>query len=284
MAKKSMIARLVNIALFAALIFLGYNEYAHLRLKAPMYNKTALFQKKYHFTTRPPFIDAYYLLVPPDYQPKYKYPLVLVLPDGAGHVYAAYALADDELRKSFHAFVLVPFTSARSFWAAPANPASRPPSPGLHLPDALPQAIEMIHEVRTAYTIDPDRLYVTGYGAGGMAAYGAAARYPGKFAAVLPVEGQWDPAEAPLLKQTPVWAFHGATDKAIPPGADRLLDKAVRKAGGHMTYTEIPDMGADVWKRVYGEPGVWFWLFQRRLHGAPPAPAKMDKHARKPHK
>jgi predicted peptidase len=280
-----MFRKLFHLALLAALVFLGYNEYAHLRIaKPPVYEKTVLFQKRYHFTAYPPFVDAYYLLTPLDYKPKYKYPVVLVLPGADEPAYGAFFLASDALRKSFPAFVVVPFTSVRSFWAAPANAAYRPALPGLHLPDAMPQAVEIIRGLEKTYSIDKDKIYVTGHGTGGMAAYGAIARYPDVFAASLPVAGLWDPAEAAQLRQRPIWAFHGATDKTIPPDADRQLDKALQKLGGRMTYTEIPETGADVWKRVYSEPGVWAWLFQRRLHGTEPAAKTKAKPAHKAHK
>ena len=57
-------------------------------------------------------------------------------------------------------------------------------------------------------------------------------RYPELVAAAIPVCGGGDPAMAEVIKQIPIWAFHGDADNVVPPSGSQEMVAAVTKAGG----------------------------------------------------
>ena len=59
------------------------------------------------------------------------------------------------------------------------------------------------------YNIDAKRVYVMGLSMGGYGTWDAVQRYPGRFAAAVPICGGGDAQGAKVMKNTPIWAFHG---------------------------------------------------------------------------
>lgn len=264
--KRSLFDHFINGVSVLIIACLLVGEFSHLhKPKTPMGEYTALYGKHYHFSFLPPFVISYYLLAPKDYDPAYKYPLVLALHGVSDYVYAGYFLARPEFRARYPAFVVVPIASKRSAWAEPENKSYALQRQGLQYPDALPQAAGIIRGVQKRYTIDADRIYVTGHSAGGIGTFGALARYPDIFAAGVVSAGLWDPLEAPEVMRRPVWAFHGAADRQIPASVTRELMRNIANLGGTPKYTEFPGAGHGIWNAVYENNVVWDWLFGQRL-------------------
>jgi predicted peptidase len=140
---------------------------------------------------------------------------------------------------------------------------------------------------------DPDRIYVTGNSMGGFGTYYLAARYPGRFAALVPICGgvrppRWVPvpkqgrlidlggdpyvAMAQKLGRTPVWIFHGVEDPIIPVSESRNMEAALRRAGGLVRYTEWPGVGHNAEEPTYENPELFEWLLRQR-RGSPSADA-----------
>lgn len=68
------------------------------------------------------------------------------------------------------------------------------------------------------FRVDTSRIYLTGLSMGGNGAWHLAAAYPSMFAAVVPICGWANPLigfpeRIKVLKDVPVWAFHGAEDE-----------------------------------------------------------------------
>jgi predicted peptidase len=99
---------------------------------------------------------------------------------------------------------------------------------------------------------------------GGGATWALAIAHPEKFAAIVPVCGSYDPAEAKKLVGLPVWAFHGAKDKVVPIEFDQKMVGAIKAAGGNVKFTIYPEAGHDVWSQTYSNPEMYRWLFQQK--------------------
>jgi len=134
---------------------------------------------------------------------------------------------------------------------------------------------------------DPGRLYLSGISMGGYATWDLAAKYPGRFAAYVPIcGGIRDPADfsrlhvavvddpsvsdpyaetARRVGKTPVWIFHGADDDTVPVEESRKMAAALRAAGASVRYTEYPGVGHESWDRAYAEPGLIDWLLAQHL-------------------
>src|SRR5207245_9187046 len=67
------------------------------------------------------------------------------------------------------------------------------------------------------------------------------------------------------LATTPVWLFHDAADRTVPPTDSRGLAEALRRAGAPVRYTEYPGVGHNSWESAYNEPELWGWLWAQRL-------------------
>lgn len=126
----------------------------------------------------------------------------------------------------------------------------------------------MLDELLAQLPIDADRVYLTGLSMGGMWSYGWASQRPDRFAAIAPVCGAWDPADACRLKDVPVWAFHGAKDDAVPLAGDQAMIEAIKACGGDARLTVYPDTSHDAWTPAYAEPELFPWLLQQRRKGA----------------
>ncbi len=116
------------------------------------------------------------------------------------------------------------------------------------------------------YRIDERRQYLTGISMGGFATWYFAAHRPDLFAAIAPICGGGNSAQAKKLVHVPVWAFHGADDKVVSPDNSRRMVRELERLGGNVLYTEYPDTGHDSWTRTYGNPALyrWFLRFRRK--------------------
>ena len=198
----------------------------------------------------------YRLMPPPRIESRKRYPLVCFL-HGAGERGSdnrtqlfglPEQLAEPEWRNTFPSFVLAPQCPETSYWTN-------------H--DA--ELLSLIDDVSHRYSIDPDRIYLTGLSMGGYGTWSLAARAPDRFAAIVPICGGGDTAWATKLIDVPIWAVHGDADPSVNVRYTREMIAAIREAGGQPRYTELPGIGHDSWTQTYrGREGVVKWMFEQR--------------------
>jgi len=95
---------------------------------------------------------------------------------------------------------------------------------------------------------------------GGAGTWDFASRYPHRVAAIAPICGWTDEAQAAYLKHVPVWAFHGAQDDIVPLRESQVMVNAVTNAGGDARLTIYPQAGHDSWTETYANPELYDWL------------------------
>jgi len=114
------------------------------------------------------------------------------------------------------------------------------------------------------YRVDKSRIYLTGLSMGGAGTWALAGAYPDRFAAIVPICGGGDPADAPKLKDVAVWVFHGAKDDAVPLSRSEEMVKALRDAGAKsVEFTVYPDAEHDSWTETYANPKLYEWLLHQ---------------------
>jgi predicted peptidase len=128
---------------------------------------------------------------------------------------------------------------------------------------------DLIDYVISKYRADAEQLYLTGISMGGYGTWHLAAKNPDRFAAVVPICGggyksYGFPEKACRLKDTPIWAFHGALDRIVPVEESEKVVEVVRSCGGHVRFTIYPDAGHDAWTRTYQNPELYGWLLRHR--------------------
>lgn len=138
---------------------------------------------------------------------------------------------------------------------------------GTWWPELADSLAQLLDECADRYPIDPKRLYLTGLSMGGFGAWYLATTWPHKFAAIAPIcgGGYWFhgfPQRVCVLKETPVWAFHGAKDDVVPLAASEQMVSALRECGGEVELTVYPNAGHDSWTITYSNPELYRWFLR----------------------
>jgi len=203
----------------------------------------------------------YLLYLPPGYRAKAnkKWPLILCL-HGAGE------RGDDlELVKKHGPprcieegtdlpfIILSPQCPAETWW-------------GDHV-DALDA---LLKQTVATHAVDTTRLYLTGLSMGGYGTWQFAALYPRRFAAIAPIcgGGPWMmgfPQKVSVLRDVPVWVFHGAKDRVVPLAESKRMVKALKACGGNVRFTVYPEAEHDSWTQTYLNPDLYDWFLQHSL-------------------
>jgi predicted peptidase len=122
----------------------------------------------------------------------------------------------------------------------------------------------ILADVQKDYVTDPKRLYLTGVSMGGYGTWSLAAKYPERWAAIVPVCGGGDPGSAEAIKHIPCWCFHGGADRTVPPDTSRTMIAALKEAGASPRCDEYPGVGHDSWDKAYATSDLYEWLLRQR--------------------
>jgi predicted peptidase len=122
----------------------------------------------------------------------------------------------------------------------------------------------LLDDVIRKYRVDKSRVYLTGLSMGGYGTWSLAAAHPERFAAIVPICGGGNPADAKKLAALPIWVFHGAKDPTVPVQRSREMVEAIKSAGGNVKFTEYPEAGHDCWTETYNNPELYKWLLAQK--------------------
>ncbi len=131
-------------------------------------------------------------------------------------------------------------------------------------PDAR-RALAMLEDVQKSHRVDGKRLYLSGLSLGGFGTWSLAAKHPDKWAAIVPICGGGDPAQADKIKHIPCWCAHGDADQAVPIKLSRAMIEALKAAGGKPRYDEYPGVNHNSWDQAYGNRELYDWLLKQAL-------------------
>ena len=216
------------------------------------------------------------VFVPDTWTPSKKWPVILFLhgvgergDDGLSQTGLGIGPAIRANRSRFPAIVVMPQCRKDLWWMdSPMDDV----------------AMAALDQASKEFQGDPRRTYLTGLSMGGYGTWHLAAKYPGKFAAIVPIcGGILRPDEARVHSpqdtkpytdtankigaKTPVWIFHGAFDDTIPVTESRRMAEAMKALGGEVRYTEYPGVGHNSWDKAYAEPELFTWMLSKSLGG-----------------
>jgi len=127
-----------------------------------------------------------------------------------------------------------------------------------------PEAIvNLIREMQSDYHVNRRRIYLIGNSMGGYGTWQTAAKYPEIFAAIVPICGGGETAQASALARLPIWAFHGERDKTVPLNESVRLVEAIRRSGGTPQLSILPGAGHGIRTAVCGRDDLWKWLLSQ---------------------
>jgi predicted peptidase len=206
-----------------------------------------------------PFSLDYLLYIPEDHSAEGDpFPLILFM-HGRGERGSIQMLKSQGIPKmlargeQFPFVILSPVCPAASWWTP-----------------HLPQVNLLLDEVIATHNIDRRRVYMTGLSMGGYATWELSTEHPEKFAAVAPICGGGSrelgfPQRVCNLKNTPVWAFHGAKDSIVPLSESEVLVETLKACGGNVKLTVYPELNHDSWTVTYENPELYQWFLAHTL-------------------
>lgn len=223
----------------------------------------------------------YQVFVPPDYTPERTWPVILFLhgagergTDGFKQTAVGIGQAIRLNIERFPAIVVFPQVLPGRAWVG----------------EQAAMAIAALDEVMAIYSVDPERVYLTGLSMGGHGTWYIAYHWPDRFAAIVPICGfivfpetlrlffgelppgqqEIQSAEDPYrkvaerIKHLPVWVFHGVDDPVVSVEASRRMVDALRALGADVQYTEYEEVGHNAWDPAYAESALMPWLLSHR--------------------
>jgi dienelactone hydrolase len=147
----------------------------------------------------------------------------------------------------------------------------------------IDQLYKLLQQVKRQYRVDASRIYLTGLSMGGYGTWALAMKYPDEFAAIAPVCGGGDTANAWKLRNIPVWNFHGALDNVVPLSGSRNMVAATSRYNPTVHFTVYPNKDHNSWDTTYNTSDTLYrWLLAQKKHvykEVPVAPQTLQKYA-----
>ena len=152
-------------------------------------------------------------------------------------------------QEAYPCFFVAPQCPANSSWTVMTN---------------LENVGGMMSNLLAQYSIDLDRVYVTGLSLGGYGSWALLAEAPDAFAAAVPICGGLVFDSAFIKKETPIWDFHSADDPTVAVANSRTNIAALRERGGTPIYTEYASAGHFSWVPAYSSQAMIDWMMAQR--------------------
>ena len=227
------------------------------------------------FTTSDGYTLGYRMLAPETLEDGRLYPLVLFM-HGAGErgsdnalqlVHGSGMFLNPVNRGNYPAYVIFPQCPEDAFWAYSTRPgnysAGQMSSPDEPTPQ-IKAVRELIDEFLASAPVDPDRIYVMGISMGAMATYDMLIRYPGLFAAAVPICGVVKPERIKEAPSAKMWIIHGDADDVVPVAGSREAYRRFKEVGADVRYKEFVGCKHNSWDPAFNLPDFLSWIFEQR--------------------
>ncbi len=284
--------KVMHLLLFMIILFFGTNQ-------AQTVDEILLkFQKRHHTfgsTTLP-----YHVFKPDNYDSLVHYPLVLCL-HGAGergdndeavkknHMATVWALDSNQMQ--WPCLIVVPQCPIYHNWTNISWTEASYLVDNTPISNELLTVNDILDSLIREFSVDTNRIYITGLSMGGLGTWDMIVRYPNRFAAAVPLCGLGDTTKVEIIKHIPIWNFHGAIDNTVPVIYSRVMIAALEKSGRHVVYThckngdcsgmndieladsinaganllysEYENVGHSVWDSAYTNQFLLPWVFSK---------------------
>lgn len=212
-----------------------------------MYTKHIWNSEKY-------FNFGYVKYLPKDYDENKNYPLVFFL-HGAGergenldvamrYGYMKYVREDE---KDYPFIFIAPQCPNEKYWGC--------------YTESLLAFLDWICE---ELPIDKTRIYLTGLSMGGTGTWMLAMAAPEKFAAIAPICGSGICWNAGIIKNIPIYIYHGDCDDIVPISESINMMKRINKSGGNARIEICYGLGHNAWDIAYTDKKLENWMLSQR--------------------
>ncbi|MBM3763379.1 MAG: phospholipase [Acidobacteria bacterium] len=215
----------------------------------------------------------YSVYVPSNYSTISRWPVILFLhgsgesgSDGVKQTAIGLPQAIRLFPERFPAIVVMPQSVLNRPWVDPVWQAN---------------ALQALDATLKEFSVDQDRVYLTGLSKGAAGAWYLAMRAKDRFAALAPICGRIEPSTnstapwsgietvtfdqaAKLLgPDLPIWVHHGDADKTVPVEQSRQIVAALKTIGNPVRYSEYEGVGHNSWDRAYQDAAFSQWIFSQ---------------------
>jgi len=227
----------------------------------------------YNYTDKDGITMPYRLFLPPGYDTKKKYPLLLSF-HGAGsrgndntkqlRPWLA-GWMDEQVQAQHPCIILMPQCPSKQQWVnvpwkegsyeLKKTPISKP----------MKIAKEIFDKVIKENAVDKNRIYVMGCSMGGYGTWNFIMRYPELIAAAVPICGASDPSMAKEIKNLPIWAFHGDKDTTVPlSGSTDMIEALTCVKDNKTRLTIYKNVGHNSYEMAWKESELVDWVFNQK--------------------
>lgn len=217
--------------------------------------------------------QPYGLYIPDNYEAGKKYPLVVMLHGaGSNHRLAlrrVFGQSNMNGENDVEASRYFPRWQGREYIVVSPHARGTMGYQSIAEKDVL----DMVADVKKHFSVDEDRMYLTGLSMGGGGTLWMGLSYPDMWAAIAPVCPA-PPAEAAALAANafnlPVHIHQGGADPVVRAEGVRAWVENLKNEGVKVEYSEYPGVLHDSWVNAYQDGAVfdWFGRFQRDLFPA----------------
>lgn len=206
-------------------------------------------------------LQPYRFFIPSNYDASKRWPLVVALHGMGGDENSFFTAYDKGVIKRI--------AEARGYIVA--CPKGRQ-SASMYMGPAETDVMDVLAEIKREFSIDEDRVYLTGHSMGGYGTWSVAANHPDQFAALAPFAGGGTPFTTPKLRgiaHVPWIVVHGDADPTVPVEESRKMVKLGQSLGTKIKYIEVP--GGDHSNIVVPNMNAvfdWFEAHRRQPRGA----------------
>lgn len=209
---------------------------------------------KHKWESNKHFNFNYVKYLPKDYNENKKYPLVFFL-HGAGE------RGEDLDVASRHGYMKYVREEGREYpfiFVAPQCPVEK------YWGCFTESLLAFLDWICDELPIDKSRIYLTGLSMGGTGTWMLAMAAPEKFAAIAPVCGSGICWNTGIIKDIPVYIYHGDCDESVPISESMTMLKGINKNGGNAKINICYGVGHNAWDIAYTDPKLENWLLSQR--------------------
>ncbi|QAA32908.1 prolyl oligopeptidase family serine peptidase [Clostridium manihotivorum] len=125
---------------------------------------------------------------------------------------------------------------------------------------------ELLDIVQKNYSIDSERIYLTGYSMGGYGTWNFAITNPELFAAIAPICGGAISLKKAVryLKDTPIWVAHGDSDTIVDFEESKRIVDSLKDCNKNLIFKVYKNCDHEVCTKAYEDPELFPWLLKQR--------------------
>jgi predicted peptidase len=216
-------------------------------------------------------------LLPENYNPRQKYPLVLFL-HGAGErgsdnqaqlTHGSRMFTNPVNMEKYPAIVLIPQCPTNYFWSLERRPEGRLDvnsfPANYTIPSIMQSVKDMLDKYIAAGSVDTDRIYIMGLSMGGMGTFDMACRFPDVFAAAIPICGGVNPERLKAAAgKVKFRIYHGDKDDTVPVENSRKAYRTLKEYGANVELIEFVGCNHNSWDPAFNQPDFLSWLFNQK--------------------